>query len=44
MHFDLGELSLGADLNTIPTPDGKMGHRSGAVGDEPAVLMLVQFD
>jgi hypothetical protein len=37
-----GDLSLGEDQNTRPR-DGKRGHLSGTVGDEPAVLMLVQF-
>ncbi len=38
-----GEISLGEDQNTRPT-DGRTGHRSGTVGDAPAVLMVVQFD
>jgi hypothetical protein len=38
-----GDLSLGEDQNTT-TFNGKKGHRSGALGDEPCVLMLVQFD
>ncbi len=38
-----GEVSFGADQNTIES-DGRKGHRSGTVGDEPAVLMVVQFD
>lgn len=38
-----GELSLGEDQNTQPT-NGRRGHRSGTVGDAPAVLMVVQFD
>ncbi len=38
-----GELSLGEDQNTRPT-NGRRGHRSGTVGDAPAVLMVVQFD
>lgn len=37
-----GEISLGEDQNNA-TIDGKTGHLSGTVGDEPAVLMAVQF-
>lgn len=38
-----GEISFGEDQNTKPV-DGRQGHLSGTVGDEPAVLMVVQFD
>ena len=38
-----GEISFGADQNTVAV-DGRKGHRSGTVGDAPAVLMLVQFE
>ena len=38
-----GELAFGGDQNCIKV-DGKRGHQSGTVGDEPAVLMIVQFD
>lgn len=38
-----GELSFGADQNCREV-QGKRGHRSGTVGDIPAVLMLVQLD
>jgi hypothetical protein len=38
-----GELSLGEDQNTRAV-DGRKGHLSGTVGDEPAVLMLIQLD
>ena len=37
-----GEISLGEDQHTRPR-DGKQGHLSGTVGDEPAVLMLIQL-
>lgn len=37
-----GELSFGNDQNTRPDEEGRRGHRSGTVGDEDAVLMLVQ--
>ncbi len=38
-----GEISFGADQHT-KVRDGKKGHRSGTVGNQPAVLMLVQFE
>ncbi len=38
-----GEISFGADQNTKEL-DGKKGHRSTTIGDQPAVLMLIQFD
>ena len=38
-----GELAFGGDQNCTEV-DGKRGHRSGTVGNEPAVLMIVQFD
>ena len=37
-----GELSFGGDQNCQES-DGKVGHRSGTVGSEPAVLMIVQL-
>ncbi len=36
-----GELAFGGDQQCRER-DGKRGHRSGTVGDEPAVLMVVQ--
>ncbi|MBA2590279.1 MAG: cupin domain-containing protein [Alphaproteobacteria bacterium] len=38
-----GELAFGGDQN-CKMQDGKTGHRSGTVGDAPAVLMIVQLD
>jgi len=38
-----GELAFGGDQNCTEV-DGKRGHQSGTVGNEPAVLMIVQFD
>jgi hypothetical protein len=38
-----GEISFGEDQNSRELK-GKKGHFSGTVGDEPAVLMLVQFE
>lgn len=37
-----GELSFGNDQNTKTDSQGRSGHRSGALGDQPCVLMLVQ--
>ena len=37
-----GEFSLGEDQGCTKTA-GKKGHRSGTVGDQPAVLMCVQL-
>jgi hypothetical protein len=38
-----GELSFGGDQNCRET-GGKRGHRSGTIGDAPAVLMVIQLD
>ncbi len=38
-----GELSFGGDQNCREV-EGKLGHRSGTVGDAPAVLMVIQLD
>lgn len=38
-----GEISFGADQRSREH-DGKHGHLSGTIGDEAAVLMLVQFE
>jgi hypothetical protein len=37
-----GEFSFGEDQNCTAGADGRKGHRSGTVGDQPAVLMTVQ--
>ena len=37
-----GEFSLGEDQGCTET-DGKKGHRSGTIGDQPAALMTVQL-
>ncbi|HEY9619971.1 MAG TPA: hypothetical protein V6C78_06365 [Crinalium sp.] len=39
-----GEISFGADQNTREDVQGHKGHLSGTVGDEPAVLVIVQFE
>jgi hypothetical protein len=38
-----GELSLGEDQGCTKDTRGRFGHRSGTVGDEPAVLMTIQL-
>lgn len=38
-----GELSFGEDQRCVAGSDGRIGHRSGTVGDEPAHLMIVQL-
>ena len=38
-----GELSLGEDQNCTEDKHGRRGHRSGTIGNEPAVLMTVQL-
>ena len=43
VEMGAGELSFGEDQGTTG-PDERRGHRSGTVGDQPAVLMIVQFD
>jgi len=37
-----GEFSLGEDQDCTET-DGRKGHRSGTIGDEPAALMTIQL-
>jgi hypothetical protein len=39
-----GEISFGEDQGSVPDARGRQGHLSGTVGDEPAVLMLVQLE
>jgi hypothetical protein len=39
-----GDVSFGADQNAKPDAAGRQGHRSGTVGGQPAVLMIVQFE
>ncbi|MBV9388241.1 MAG: hypothetical protein JOZ78_17610 [Chroococcidiopsidaceae cyanobacterium CP_BM_ER_R8_30] len=39
-----GEVSFGEDQGTKEDAQGHKGHLSGTLGDEPAVLMMVQFE
>lgn len=43
VEMGAGEISFGEDQGTKADGDRK-GHLSGTVGDEPAVLMIVQFE
>lgn len=43
VEMGCGELSFGADQGCREL-QGRCGHRSGTVGDVPAVLMLIQLD
>ncbi len=38
-----GELSFGEDQGCTPDGAGRKGHRSGTIGEEPAVLMSVRL-
>ena len=42
VEMGVGDVSFGADQNTRER-DERRGHRSWTVGDQPAVLMLVQL-
>jgi hypothetical protein len=39
-----GELSFGNDQKTKPDDQGRTGHRSGTVGKENSVIMLIQVN
>jgi hypothetical protein len=43
VEMGAGEISFGGDQN-CKARDGKVGHRSGTVGDSPAILMVVQLE
>lgn len=44
VEMGAGDVSFGGDQGCVADPRGRQGHRSGTVGDVPAVLMLVQLD
>ncbi|MHB1676886.1 MAG: hypothetical protein ACYCSS_05025 [Sulfuriferula sp.] len=44
IEMGAGELSFGGDQYCVPDLHGHKGHRSGTVGDQSAVLMIVQFE
>ncbi|MGH8191753.1 MAG: hypothetical protein ACREP2_09935 [Rhodanobacteraceae bacterium] len=41
-EFAAGDLSLGEDQHCVEGSEGRKGHRSGTLGDEPCVLLCVQ--
>jgi len=43
VEMGAGQISFGADQHSLETA-GKRGHRSGTVGEAPAVLMVIQFN
>ncbi|MGA9851896.1 MAG: cupin domain-containing protein [Gammaproteobacteria bacterium] len=44
VELGAGELSFGGDQDCIADVQSRKGHRSGTVGDQPAVLMIVQLE
>ena len=38
-----GDISFGADQHTVADAQGRRGHLSGTIGDQPAMLMIVQL-
>lgn len=44
VEMGAGEISFGADQHTKEDAQGHKGHFSGTVGNEPAVLVIVQFE
>jgi predicted outer membrane protein len=39
-----GEVSFGGDQNTKPDAHGRRGHRSGTVGNQPSINLIVQLE
>jgi predicted outer membrane protein len=39
-----GDVSFGGDQNTKPDAQGRRGHRSGTVGNQPSINMIVQLE
>lgn len=44
VEMGAGEVSFGGDQGCVADAAGHRGHRSGTVGGQPAVLLLVQVD
>jgi hypothetical protein len=44
IEMGAGDISFGGDQNCIADAEGRKGHRSGTIGDQPAVLMIVQLE
>lgn len=43
VEMGVGEVSFGGDQNIKPDAEGKQGHLSGTVGNEPCKLMIIQL-
>jgi hypothetical protein len=45
-HVDLktGDVWLAEDRDSKPDAEGRVGHRSGNIGDDPVTLMVVQLE
>ena len=39
-----GDISFGADQGTQADAEGRKGHLSGTVGNEPCTMVIIQFD
>ncbi|MGH8306900.1 MAG: cupin domain-containing protein [Gammaproteobacteria bacterium] len=44
VELGVGEISFGGDQGCTADAQGRKGHRSGTLGDQPAVLMTVQLE
>jgi hypothetical protein len=44
VEMGAGEVAFGGDQHARPDAQGRIGHRSGTVGEEPCRLMIVQLD
>ncbi len=44
VEMGTGDVALGCDQNSKPDAEGRLGHLSGVVGDEPCMLMLLQLN
>jgi hypothetical protein len=44
IEMGAGDVSFGGDQHCVANAQGHKGHRSGTVGDQPAVLMIVQLE
>jgi hypothetical protein len=44
VEMNSGDLAFGGDQNAKPDAQGRVGHRSGTLGNEPCALMIVQLD
>ncbi|MGH8113561.1 MAG: hypothetical protein ACREPS_00700 [Rhodanobacteraceae bacterium] len=44
VEMGTGEVSFGGDQNCKADAEGQKGHRSGVLGNEPVVLMIVQME